>query len=1720
MKIKDIKKFREFVWETKKFSSPIYDIDFIGVNSDTEKKLGFFEMFHGISRVEDSIIGMLKIADDEQAIYELVQNATDCDAQTFELYYNDKFLIAFNNGEPFTKENVVAILNESYSNKTPDKIGRFGVGFKIVHKLVGSNQGKSELIDEKKGPIIFSWSNKRSLLELLKANEETSFEYDNVDSDSPWFFKILITNFPIAPFESNIRDIDFTTISNDFFRKEDFKNFLSYLKTLPINEHTEKGTIIFLDLGEGKQAILDKEKEKVKDGLAYSLNFLKKTDTENELKRMIINDSESPIIIEELQIESVPITILQTNLFADDKLKENDLTEIKFGYLKADGKATLKEYPNLFKYFPLSEQKVGFNFILHSDIFEIDKNRLKIEYNPKNILLLDYFIVSFKTSIEALAKNEIEKYRDIFLAIYLSDDKPSNDDIFRNFYKSIKGLIANFIPTKNQDTDKHENVVSNNSKINFELSDWGIENKKWFYWNSTDFKKFNEVKYREINSIYKIEEWDLTTCIKNANAEFFNKWFALLSSVEQNNFLSLLELSDLRDVSKINHLKLFKFSDNEFYSANESVQKIADFSSEVKPKNLVFHSTSTFAIKNELEKLELMTSEIDIEKNYPKLFNALGLKLKQANLFKEVIIKTQTIELDSQEKKNVFQTFSSQSIPEFLTEGYFKNSFGIEKLNNLLKPNKEYPAWLSKFSILDSEYFEELNPHLIKENSELFSFIFRNWTTIITLEEVKQDVKAFYSKVESYYLLSANKNEALTNLPIVFVNKTIGFKNSSEVYFHSTLKECNYLKIQNSIKTIFELEIPNNDALEFLSKENGVFQITDDKNLLTRTVNSITPIELTKDDVIEFVNFSISKIHENFFDHFIISLKDNDIFMIEKKRENTIQVSKIAPDVFKLIEVTEQLKTKYKILPYAFKDSFVDAKGILTAKNGFYSSLLHDRELLTKPEEIFKYLFDSTSQKEYINEQSEILIPLNSKIDVESSVYKILEWCLGTEEHKSIFTPEEIPLLRSKFKIQVGEEKFDIANSKGEITIGDKTFSLKTLLPKDPTDIKNEHTSNFINQYSANGFSEDKLKLFFGIGEDIPSSKVFDLLLTYTGEALNSRQIEFLFLYSKEHSETDLSIFSVESLLGLQPLNQLFYTSEISFIKDTHILHQKYSDIEIQYCNSCVLSTYKLSANGELDTSLFKEELNDAEKTSLVEFVFGVWTADKEKFTSYKIDSIFNFIEFQKNEKFLTDDYAIADEKLPSFFKTFVGTDAEKISFCIAFGINKNNHAAIELRKYFENNSPEKLFEDIINISPKLLHNTLQWLYEKQILLKHEKHLEAIKNIYKQKIPTNNNLYLYVDSFDTENNLCYKIKLVETENYLISDSELAKLNDYEIHLKEIFTLHEKSKKNLVKQSCYPSDFVFNESFHQVQIPNEIISVEKLQNLEEWKEQYFIEWKNINDKSIVVYLFDGEKPRHISFENETIPLERKGYEFELDGVYYISKDADSILKSLGRILPPNEYDSLLRFKAEYEPKPPQPPSENEFEKDLKFDIDELKNYYPNDVIIALENLLIGVGDISSDSHRNALNDLVKLKFLKKKNKEFDSENVVANTIIINGIKYIFHSARGSFAYIKFSEIENVKNGCMMVIDFGRGLDNLFEYSFEELLKVNFHHIYFQENSGNINEVYDFVKLNSINVNFKMLLVDPNKKIARTLNLIERNNQANQETEIDNDASGLI
>lgn len=1706
MKIKNIREFRTWVKNDDPDTNGNNKVDenFLGLYDEHKTKSGFFKIIHGKidNGFDNKLKGLLNLAQDTQGVYEFIQNAIDCESTTFGLFYDDDNLIAFNDGLSFKKENVIAILNEGDSNKSEGDIGRFGVGFKIIHRLVGEHDGFEE-IKRNEGPIIFSWNNKQQITNFID-DEELNLEFDDsIDSESPWLFKILLTCFP-TQLNDTVYDLK-NNETKELLKKSEINNLVKFIKYLLVQYNFDikefsRGSLFYIKLGKNKNQKIKDDLQKLEKGIQYTLNFLQHSTKNRPFSKILLQSD----VLEVNKLNTEIIEIDSTNEIYRQIIDYNSTTPIQiiFGYeFNPQNELLKKKTSNFFKFFPMEKETVGFNFIIHSDAFIIEKSRRELQGDSRNNLLLNYLISELKVKLSDYRVNNIEKYRQIFLSILLSNKPEQTHEHFSNLYQDLVSITKDFIPNDEDGVSSSTEIVAKNENVNisFKLSDWGIK-KKFFHWQGEGNKN---LLYITVLKKYKIEKWDLITCISNADEVSFNNWFVRLSANSQSEFLAELEVSDLKDVSKLCLLKLFKFSDNEFYSANDDVSKIDEVDSRVKPKNLVFHSTSTFTIKSELEKLEQLTSEIDIEKNYPKLFNALGLNLKQANLYKEIVLTAKVIKLNSQEKKNVFQTFSSQSIPELLTEGFFQNSFGIEKLNNLLKPSKEYPSWLSKFSILDSEYYPELDANLIKDDVEIFSFIYRNWTTIITLEEVKQDVKAFYSKVESYYLLSANKKEALTNLPIIFVNDTIGFKKSNEVYFHSTLKDCNYPKIQNAIKTIFELEIPSKDALEFLSKDDGVFQVTDDKNLLATTLNSKTPIELAKDDVIEFLNFSISKIREEFFNQFIITEKTKDIYVIEHRGNDTFQVSQIKGDVINLIQKTENLNRKYKILPVALKDDFGYSTGILTWKNNFYSSLLKDKELLIQPTEIFKYLFDTTSQKEYINGQSEILIPINSEINIESSVYKILEWCSGTEEHKSVFSDDEIPLVRNKFKLKVGEEKFEVSNSKGEIIIAGITFTLASLLPNEQIDKKNEHTSNFLKQYSAKGLKEENLKTFFGIGEDISAESVFIKLEAYKGKALNNKQVEFLLLYSVEKPDIDLSEFFVETLLGLQALKQLFYTKTASFLKPTHILSDKYSDINIQLCNGKILSEYSFNFNekNELDTSLFKEQLNDEEKISLLEFVFGVWKTDKEKFASFNIANICNLLGFRKNEIFLKDDYTVADEKLPSFYRTFLGEDVEKISFSIAIGINDTSNSAIELRKYFENNSPEKLFENIQEISPQLLHNTLHWLREKEIVLSKVFHLEALKIIYAQIVPTDNTPFLFIDSFNTENNLCYKIKQAETDNYLIGDSELAKLHDYEIPLKRIFEIQEKSKKNLVKQNFYPLSFGFNTTFKQVHIPDSIITDTDFQNLPEWQEPYFTEWKKSNNNTITVYLFDGEIPRHIIFENEPINLNPDGFEFESNGVYYVSNDSPNILNSLESILPKEIFQDLLMFKGRF----------NYESTDSIEDVFEGMNL-SDDIRARLKTKALDIGGNLTSSEQIQHNLIAKIALIKHLGKESIIELLNlddSNNIQIENELFKVFSSRSEFAHIHPTALLQLKNrSCKIAIFYGSKVGVKIFSTIQSLFDLNENYIFEYQAKGDIEKIIEFLEKNNIE-SYRYLLINPAYKNYTSSQFQNRKTERNEE-----------
>ena len=135
----------------------------------------------------------MKIAEDGQAIYEFLQNAADCNSTLFYMFYNEKYFLAVNNGDVFNQEGLRSLLNVAQSTKSSSsQIGRFGIGFKLVHRLVGKGDGMKELTQDYKGPVMFSWNKKSDLLSLL--NHETIEPVNNIEDDSnlPYLLKLIL----------------------------------------------------------------------------------------------------------------------------------------------------------------------------------------------------------------------------------------------------------------------------------------------------------------------------------------------------------------------------------------------------------------------------------------------------------------------------------------------------------------------------------------------------------------------------------------------------------------------------------------------------------------------------------------------------------------------------------------------------------------------------------------------------------------------------------------------------------------------------------------------------------------------------------------------------------------------------------------------------------------------------------------------------------------------------------------------------------------------------------------------------------------------------------------------------------------------------------------------------------------------------------------------------------------------------------------------------------------------------------------------------------------------------------------------------------------------------------------------------------------------------------------------------------------------------------------
>lgn len=635
LKIKNIPKLR--VQDCSRKKTDNLDPHFIGhlhsykdENGKDREMFGFFDHINGKTKtIHNKLTTNLNMAQDTQAIFEFVQNAVDAGSSDFFMYYDDERFIALNNGDYFTHENILSILSVGASDKSmspedEEMIGRFGVGFKLIHRMVGTQSGVDELINENAGPIMFSWKNREHLDELLQVDgyEDLELGDPELNGEDPWFFKFLLTCFPMIPqkLDADVRNLDYKTISGNeraLFDEQELNDFIQFLNLFWIARFDElkeadlsTGSIFYLKLGDGKKDKLDEDFEHYRSGLNYSLRFIETLREKDGLKNIYFNRFE-PITSENVKLNvDTPIVIPSDS---DDYLKIEELLEekdrgidIKYRFafepypLDPDSEIGLvKHEPNFFKYFPIGKENHKLNFILHCNAFKIETSRREFQQDDKlNSKLLSTFTKHFIERLNQYKESDRDLYIDLFLSILLSDNPGVDRDTYwirDTLYNPLKEQCRKYVPIMGRGYAPAEKVVTKDSTLTIDSSllDTDVH---WF-----DFQYRGEVNIKIVECTFEnlgIEIWKIGKIIQEMPNEQFESWYYSISDSDKKELLS--EISDCLDGNL----------GNRFWKNIQVIDGI---------HSLISECDSSSAKKKYLlsfDRIELKASEINAENNH------------------------------------------------------------------------------------------------------------------------------------------------------------------------------------------------------------------------------------------------------------------------------------------------------------------------------------------------------------------------------------------------------------------------------------------------------------------------------------------------------------------------------------------------------------------------------------------------------------------------------------------------------------------------------------------------------------------------------------------------------------------------------------------------------------------------------------------------------------------------------------------------------------------------------------------------------------------------------------------------------------------------------------------------------------------------------------------------------------------------------------------------
>jgi hypothetical protein len=1396
MKIKNIQQYRSF-YKNEIRDLPSRDENFIGNflfdEVNYKKIFGWFEIYHGDKEgygkaevgIENFLQSFLDMAKDGQAVYEFLQNAVDSGSTHYTMIWDKDpidenfYLLVANNGEMFDFNSIRSILNVGSSTKTADSqtIGKFGIGFKLAHRLVGKDNGLQELINENSGPLLFSWQNYE--LENLANAEEvipSNIDYEflpkgkiNITDNNPWLFKILITCFPCLPENNYLEELPkmangIQSTSTPFSKSEYevLSRWVQKYKTILNRETYKEGALFFIKLGTGKETEL--AELNLKEGVKFALAILKET-AETEVKKnkilhtVQLNEEEAItypdlqyiklIVDKEVELDTYAYVRFGLPIYEEltpeqkKKISEEAKIEALFGFRKHDEIAEyFKGAPNLYLYFPLSEEVHNFNYILHSNAFYKGSSRTFLHKGSSkedgiNERLLKTIVKKIDLELNRLSNSTVKTERELFLNFYaalLTSGSSLNQDrkwIEIPFINPIDELLKKYIPVRNSSNSDDFTLITNagnvfikKTQIEIDTTAWGLKNVNWFFWGDEAESSIRQAAYSKLG-IKDFTAFNLLS-INDSISTLLNNWIleddARIKSVLFE--IAVLEVEAMNDPNfKKNffNLKLLKFNNNELLN-------IAEFQeNEKKGFFIVYNKLND--ITDLFQKLEIKyTKENFSENNFSLKYFSFFTNESQVKsytiltkLFSQVVADEKLLALNKNEKHRIFEAIRTLNDSPGERMGELK----------LLQNNQNNPvcfknlyssssiSLLNKFCINSTEDNTDYKKYLLDKPEELYQgIIYPFWVQILDYIAVNQSkAKEVLDDVVSAYEKSnwQEKSKVLLSTwnRIIFQSKII---ESNAIYFNSELEVVSdetYKSIQTTALQYFGVHIPDKYLLSYLDKLPFSF--------ISVVINSkIENIESSIEHISDLLSLS-KTCNIDFFSTNCIIEKDGIYYIDSTSGKRQIATAK--PTIVNYINT--YYPNKYVLIPenlnkYKSKIELSDSKLVehlinLFDETDFEQELDLVEVVLPERYDDKKALLDKLTFTEldasWIKERQNVLY------------IKLLR-----DVADGNLTQEDLAAIHEKISINKDDERIvigdiDSANDSIEVNSGEKKITLSQ------SQILNLHNADnikliqsFHDEAKKRGLLNQSIadKLF-----KISNVGISEVLVSKFIENLNEKQLEnshqllFVWLSGKfkkgEYKEYFLKSHDDE-WYNLEKQLIIYSEENAKHIKSSFLLNKSYHGLQ------------SLLQLNDLEALNYNEAEDDIIASRFL-FVKGCSTdvleSPEELFS--KLNYLYkgwlnlpNFIRVNKRhqawEKYLNispnhyvlNGIQIDDEKLASDFIKWCQSDKKKEEFFIAIGVNVGASPIDKIRMYLTGkNSIPPSDIDIEKFNELLLQNTI-----------------------------------------------------------------------------------------------------------------------------------------------------------------------------------------------------------------------------------------------------------------------------------------------------------------------------------------------------------------------------------------------------------------------------